>query len=40
MLRFLGLLTLVATGLILVYLASLLVASLPDIRRYLKIRSM
>lgn len=40
MLKFLGFLTLVATGLILIYLANLLVASIPDIRRYLKIRSM
>jgi hypothetical protein len=40
MLKFVGFLTLLATGLILVYLASLLVASMPDIRRYLKIRSM
>jgi hypothetical protein len=40
MLKFVGFLTLLATGLILVYLASLLVASMPDVRRYLKIRSM
>ncbi|WP_285904675.1 DUF6893 family small protein [Paractinoplanes hotanensis] len=40
MLKLIGFLTLVATGLILVHLASVLLASVPDIRRYLKIRSM
>jgi hypothetical protein len=40
MLKFIGFLTLVLTGLVLVYLANLLIASIPDIRRYLKIRSM
>ncbi|WP_268919480.1 DUF6893 family small protein [Paractinoplanes ovalisporus] len=40
MLKFIGFVTLVVTGLVFVWLANLLLASIPDIQRYLRIRSM